>query len=654
MLFLVIAAGVVAVFFVGAFAANRAAWAPVGDNGVILVSTRQVLTANPPLLGEPTTSMRYGVESHHPGPLVFYLYAPFVAALGATRGLLTGAATVNAAAVVLIGYIGLRVGGWRHAVTGWGAALAMGTSIGGLAYLYDPFKSTVAVLPMLLFLVLCWALVCGQHRLLPLWTLALSIPAAASAQFLSFLFIMTAPTVGVVLVARLRRRVDDEDDADESLPTRGARLRALLPGSTGGRLCLVASAAIVLVAWWGPAYDVLTQRGGNVVKLAEAGRAAGRSFLGLGPALHDTGRAIMFAPVTTRGGQVEGRALAMVGIVVIVALVLTTVAIRRRLPTHDRRLVLVAVGAIAASLINLASIPGEEGFGFARLLASSVTAGLVWFAATNVIADAVALMAERRRQRPAATNATVPSVILPVIVPVIVLGLLATAMSVPLPIARDREWLPWTYAAMPRLAEQVGPRLAAEGVWVMQTVGPVSVRIVMTGLAGSLEEQGRRTDLPRPPGLGEARHQPVGPVAGHLLVVPNALPPSTGWEPLATYDPPDRNAAEAAAAADAIHRFAVDAHATMSPAVVAALPVLLCPERAFGGQGCPAAERALAADDPVAALPPALVAIAYVAHFDDRFGFDAIRSSEPPAELLDRVRRSWVDIPVTVWHRSPT
>jgi len=652
MLFLVIAAGIFAVFFLGAFAANRAAWAPVGDNGVILVSTRQVLTANPPLLGEPTTSMRYGVESHHPGPLVFYLYAPFVAALGATRGLLAGAATVNAAAVVLIGYVALRVGGWRHAVIGWGAAFAMAASIGGLAYLYDPFKSNVAVLPMLLFLVLCWALVYGRHRLLPLWTLALSIPAAASAQFLSFLFIMTALTAAVVVTSRVRTGVVGDDDPATRRARWRARWRALLPSSGGGRASFGASAAIALIAWWGPAYEAVSQGGGNVVQLAEAGRAAGRSVLGLGQALHDTGRAIMFAPVTTRGEQVEGRALAMVGIVITVALVLTTVAIRRRLPTHDRRLVLVAVGAIAASLINLASIPGEEGFGFARLLASSVTAGFVWFAATNVIADAVALLTERRRQRPVATNANVPSVILPVIVPVVVLGLLATVMSVPLPIARDREWLPWTYAAVPRLAEQVGPRLAADGVWVMQTVGPVSVRIVMTGLAGALEERGRRTDLPRPPGLGEPRRQPVGPVAGQLLVVSSALPPSTGWEPLATYDPPGRNAAEAAAAAEAMHRFAIDAHATMSPAVVAALPALLCPERAFGGQGCPAAERALAADDPVAALPPALVAIAYVAHFDDRFGFDAIRSSEPPAELLDRVRRSWIEIPVTVWRRS--
>ena len=50
-----------------------------------------------------------------------------------------------------------------------------------------------------------------------------------------------------------------------------------------------------------------------------------------------------------------------------------------------------------------------------------------------------------------------------------------------------------------------------------------------------------------------------------------------------------------------------------------------------------------------------LAALALVEHFDEAMPFALLDLAEPPpAELLDRLRRSWVDIPVTIYrHEGP-
>src|SRR5205085_9478068 len=121
-----------------------------------------------------------GVHAFHPGPLVYYVLAPFVALLGGSLGLLVGAAVVSATSVVLIGYVALRTAGPPVALWAWLTTLLMCWSLGGTAYVYRPFKTVSSVLVILLFLHLCAAIASGRSTLLPLWVLAASYPMAAS------------------------------------------------------------------------------------------------------------------------------------------------------------------------------------------------------------------------------------------------------------------------------------------------------------------------------------------------------------------------------------------------------------------------------------------------------------------------------------------
>lgn len=168
-------------FVIAAIQAAVAGWYPVADEGTMLTIARQVFSDRPPLTGEVTSLDRYGIRAYHPGPLVFYVFAPFVALVGGSLGLLLGAAFVSAGAIVLIGYVALRTAGSGAALWAWATAMLMVWSLGGTAYLYRPFKTVSALLlVILLFLHLSAALAVGRPGLLPLWVLAASYPVAAS------------------------------------------------------------------------------------------------------------------------------------------------------------------------------------------------------------------------------------------------------------------------------------------------------------------------------------------------------------------------------------------------------------------------------------------------------------------------------------------
>ena len=73
-------------------------WVALGDNGLLLVRTEDVLTSHHPLLGTWTSaSMAAGRAINNPGPLWFDLLAPFVRLGGPSAGLAAGVAIANAA-----------------------------------------------------------------------------------------------------------------------------------------------------------------------------------------------------------------------------------------------------------------------------------------------------------------------------------------------------------------------------------------------------------------------------------------------------------------------------------------------------------------------------------------------------------------------------
>ena len=627
-LFVLMAFVVALPFALGAVAARADGWYPVGDDAVILTASRQVASTHPPLLGETTSSGKYGVASHHPGPLVFYVYAPFVVLAGGTNGMLAAAAAIGATSTILIGYVTLRTAGPARAGWAWVAVLGTGLSIGGSAYLYRPYKSNAALLPLMLFLFLAWALVSGRPAFLPLWVLTGCFAASATVQYLVPVACVTVVTVAAVLLDRGRAPPHD----DRPLAAR------LAPSTRRGRATLLAGAVLVLAAWWGPVYEAVTDRGGNVRQLVRATQATDGQ-IGLRSALVEGARVLVFDPARTGPEQAADASAqvvagALVGIVGTVALAVAW----RRLGRSDRRLAVVAATGLAASLVSYAAYPDDEGFALVRLLALSVTAGFAWFAGGSAAAALVAPAAAGRWLRLAPVAAAV----------------LVTTALVPLPLDAPKEYLPWTYRAVPALAGRTERALAGRS-WSMRAVGPRSTLVVMDGVAGALEASGHRTDLGRPPGLG-ARAGPLpGPPAGQLLVAPTFLPaPAGGWVPVASYEPGGRDAKEAAAAADEAAAFVRASRTPLSPLIRQALPQVLCPQLSFGPGTCPAAETLLGDDHPLGQAPPWLAAVVLVEQFDETNPFPMLDLPDPPPELLDRVRRSWVDIPITIYrHEGP-
>lgn len=185
----------------------------------------------------------------HPGPMLFYLLAPFYWAVnGASIGMNLGALGINAAAIG-----GIAVFCWRRGGTPMlmcallGCALVMRTM--GADFLYDPWNNYVVTLPYGLMLIATWALICGDRLALPVAVITASFLAQTHVGYV----LLAAPllVLGAVwlVVPVLRRR--------ENRARRPAVLRTV-----------ALSAAIGLVLWLPPIIDALTNNPSNVSRLS--------------------------------------------------------------------------------------------------------------------------------------------------------------------------------------------------------------------------------------------------------------------------------------------------------------------------------------------------------------------------------------------------
>ena len=169
-------------------------WIASGDDGFWSIMARSVLSADPPLLGSSSSG---GVVSgdgfHHPGPLGFYLLAPFVAVLGGV-GLAVGTALLNAASAVVAAVavrcsIGRRAG-WLVVCAGALLAWTMGSEL-----LVDPWNPHLATLPLWCGLACAWAALCGGR-----WWAAPSLFALSLSAQTHLSFAPLAAAVGVAVI----------------------------------------------------------------------------------------------------------------------------------------------------------------------------------------------------------------------------------------------------------------------------------------------------------------------------------------------------------------------------------------------------------------------------------------------------------------------
>ena len=254
---------------VAAVRALDGGWLPVGDDSFFVIRARDVFSADRPLLGTWTSaSTSIGIDVNNPGPLLFDALAPPVAIFGGDTGIAIGAALINGLAVIGIALVAYRRGGPVLGALAMAATATLGWSMGS-ELLYDPWQPHALILPFLLFLMLVWALGCGDSAALP-WTLG--IGSLIVQTHLSYALLV--PALGVWglfgLGMWLTRRRARDPVAWPRLRTRAARVGAI-------------SLIVLVVCWIQPVVEQFTGDGpGNLTRLARSFRESDVDTAGFG------------------------------------------------------------------------------------------------------------------------------------------------------------------------------------------------------------------------------------------------------------------------------------------------------------------------------------------------------------------------------------
>ncbi len=182
-------------------------WAPVLDMAMTELRVRDVGTRHSPLIGLPGRIGHFPKQGSHPGPLSFYLLAPFYRLSGARAwGLEVGSVAINSIAVAVLVWIGHRRAGLLGTIA-LGAVAAVAVRGYGLNVLTHPWNPYFPVLLWLVVLAAAWSVVMRDHWM----AIAAVVAASAAAQtHVSYLLNALAMSVLVLAVMGWRMRVREE------------------------------------------------------------------------------------------------------------------------------------------------------------------------------------------------------------------------------------------------------------------------------------------------------------------------------------------------------------------------------------------------------------------------------------------------------------
>lgn len=198
---------------------------------------------------------------HHPGPLYFYLAAPFYALSGRHAAALYATATaINVASLTTMVWVMARSARWHVTTMVVGACVLFAWRLP--RFLASPWNAHVAVLPTLAFLVIAAAVASGRVRLLAGMVLFGSFAAQTHAGFVPVVAAVSALAVVAAVVGYGR-------------------------GDSSPWAALNAAAWLGAVLWIVPVSEALSHGGGNIAAL-------GRFFItNRGPG-HSIGEAIAY------------------------------------------------------------------------------------------------------------------------------------------------------------------------------------------------------------------------------------------------------------------------------------------------------------------------------------------------------------------------
>ncbi len=186
--------------------ALRNDWFPIGDNALLFIRTRDVLTEDHPYLGSWTSaSLSVGENMNNPGAMYDWLIAPFAHLLAPGPAAAIGVAAVNIAMIGLISASAHRIGGWAFqrwallftAVLAW----AMGSEM-----LFDIWQANALILPFFALLVLAVGIAAGDDGLLP-WSAAVTSLLLQTHISYAYVFVFIVLAVGGVRIWQ-RKRID--------------------------------------------------------------------------------------------------------------------------------------------------------------------------------------------------------------------------------------------------------------------------------------------------------------------------------------------------------------------------------------------------------------------------------------------------------------
>lgn len=385
-------------------------WAPTLDMAMTELRVRDVGGPHTPLIGLPGRIGSFPDQGNHPGPLSFYLVAPFYRLAGSSAwGMELGSVVINTVAVAGTVAIGARLVGRRSALV-LAAVCAVAVRGYGLNVLTHPWNPYFPVLIWLLVLVAAWAVLAGDHAMAVVVAVGASVAAQTHVPYL-INGIAVCGLVAGVLAWRWRR------DA----------------GSSPGRSLLIA-AGVGAALWLPPVVDQLVRDPGNIRRLV-------RHFTSDPPASEPTIGLVEAARVFLRHLDAFGAAGSLVvresafvhrsglpggsgwggAVVLVLWLVAVAIAWRRR---HRLLLALDAVVAVAlvVGAASIARIFGKVWFYLTLWLWASMllmVVSIVWAAAVELDA-----------RRSATGSASNPPLVRRLVWPAAATGVVATVLSI--------------------------------------------------------------------------------------------------------------------------------------------------------------------------------------------------------------------------------
>jgi hypothetical protein len=180
-------------------------WTQVGDEANQIHGAQRAFLEWP-LVGDFNTANLYGnPSSHHPGPVAWYLLAPWVMALGPQLGAWLFAIFWNSAWLALTGWFAHRAGGPRVAAVAVLAGLAAFAVVVPGQYA-STFFQVLPLFPLLFCLVASWSLARRDTLSFPFLVLAATFVVQSATLNLPLLAVVLATATGLAVMAYRRDR----------------------------------------------------------------------------------------------------------------------------------------------------------------------------------------------------------------------------------------------------------------------------------------------------------------------------------------------------------------------------------------------------------------------------------------------------------------